>query len=295
MRVNIVCGEINAGWIYGRFYRELKKYSASLPGVSVVTNEKDQAKYDIVHFIPYYEYHEGYAHGSISTAWFSHREEKRKDLKDAFSTAAQGVDAAFSHSKKYADLIKENNWKPECDIYQVVPGVGNEFKAKLSENKKLTVGYVGRSYISTDRKNTSFVNMLAQVCRKNGIDFKITGGKMDYGKIPNFYAQSHLIVSPATIEGGPMSLLEAIKCGKPFLCLDGVGMADEFEDDFPGVIAVGNEEDIVNTILKFDFKKYNRMNMLSEISSHPKIRTWEEFAKDHFNVWQALYSERRKK
>lgn len=215
MKINIICSDF--GWIYEQFIEAFKKYSRH----EIVVNATSD--FDVVHYLPYYTCNKNSIHPS--TAWFSHQEQK-EPLRTKFLTTAKQVDFCFSHSKKYADYLQRMGI---MNVQQIVPGIDLEaFKPNTEiyeRHTPLKVGYVGRPYQSSNRKNPM---LLERIAMTKGIEFKVTGGKLKAEEMPDFYRSVDLIVSPSTNEGGPMCIIEALACGKPVLCFDNVGQANEF-------------------------------------------------------------------
>ena len=279
MRINIVCTD--EGWIYSKFvdmFRKYSKHSIELNG---------SGKFDVNHYIPYYEVPKKPLRPC--TAWFSHME-TRKDLRNKFVSAAKIVDVAISHSKKYADILK--NEFGIKGVRQVIPGVDldqfNIRKKDREPNEKLIVGYVGRQYTSSNRKNPQ---LLKQISELPFVEFRTTGGGMKDKDIPSFYEGLDLVISPATIEGGPMCFQESLAVGVPVICFEGVGVADEFAH---GLIKVpyGNNKDFLSrleiihkTKSYLDWRDAGRM---AQMRAQVKDQTWKRFVLLHDYIWETL-------
>jgi glycosyltransferase involved in cell wall biosynthesis len=212
MKVNVICSDF--GWIYEQFIEAFKKYSRH----EIVVNAT--ADFDVVHYLPYFEQQSKSAFHP-STAWFSHQEQK-EPLRTKFLTVAKQVDFCFSHSQKYANLLIRMGTS-EHRVKQIVPGIDLEaFKPDTDTYKRhevLKVGYVGRPYKSSIRKNPVLLEKIATL---KGIEVHITGGSMKAEHLPDFYRSMDLIVSPSSVEGGPMCIIESLACGKPVFCFGGV-------------------------------------------------------------------------
>jgi len=282
--VNIVCDEADDGWIYSKFISEIKKHSK----YKIVVNEKDVNKYDILHYIPYYVV-DARAKTKPSTCWLSHQE-KKDPLKSKFLSAAKAVDAGISHSNKYAKWLREQGLD---NVIQIIPGVDlDRFRigGKIHKEKypKLSVGYVGRQYTSSARKNPA---LLKEISNLDYVDFKTTGGKMGASQIPAFYQLQHLIVSPATIEGGPMCIQEALACGIPIICYDSVGVANEFNE---GVIRVpyGDSKAFKKRLKEFwddkQYEYYNEKAIQDLMREQVERQTWKKFVEEHDKIWNMI-------
>lgn len=80
-------------------------------------------------------------------------------------------------------------------------------------------------------------------------DFKDITGVKYFGLIRNVmpvYCKSSLVVVPSLLDGGPITALEAMKCGVPVLVTAGCGVKDLIESGKNGfVVNAGNDEDIL--------------------------------------------------
>lgn len=283
LKINIVCGEADQGWIYSEFIKQFKKYSKH----NILVNEMDEMKFDLCHFIPYYNY---FKINKPCTAWFSHME--RKDpLKSKFISVARSVDIPISHSKKYADILK--NEYGINNVKQIIPGVDLEFfklrSTKRPPGDKLVVGFVGRAYKSSARKNSK---LLKQISELPFVDFRITGGKMKYEDIPKFYADLDIVSSPATIEGGPMSIPQSLACGTPIMCFLDVGVTQEFN---VGVIKVDPKDKDNDFLSRLDilwrtksYMQYRHAGIMNQMRAQVVDKTWERFVLCHNRIWEEL-------
>lgn len=279
MKINIICTDV--GWIYSKFVTMFRTYSKH----QILLNQ--QGEVDVTYYLPYYEAPLVPVHPS--TAWMSHQEEK-KDLKAKFVSVAKRVDCPISHSKKYADLLRDEYGVDT--VRQVMPGVDlNKFQLRSSEilsHDRLIVGYVGRQYTSSDRKNPG---LLEKIGKLPFVDLRITGGKIKEENIPKFYRSLDVTISPARIEGGPLSVQESLAVGTPVLCFDSVGVANEFNI---GVLKVpfGDDEAFIKKLTKFwttkRYEKYRDLELMKKLRSQVEEQTWKNFVKMHDNIWESL-------
>jgi glycosyltransferase involved in cell wall biosynthesis len=279
MRVNVICHEANDGWIYGKFCTKLGLYSRH----KIYLNASASEKCDLLFYLPYYSVCKNNTHPV--TAWFSHRE-LADPLKSKFLSAAGDCDWCFSPALKYVELLKSNSIQ---HVSQVHHGVDLDLyrPQPIKPSSKLVVGWVGRSYASTTRKNEQLLRKIGEL---DFVDLMITGGKVAESDMPRFYGECDLIASSSLVEGGPMSITESLACGRPVLCYAGVGVADEFEH---GVIrAVYNDEiDFLGRLRAFwvSGKDYYRQSQTQQLlRSQVEQHTWESFCQTMDDVWQSL-------
>lgn len=284
MKVNVVCGD--TGWVYDQFINYFEKYSVN----TILRNSKDD-KYDVAHYLPYYEVPK--KPSKPCTAWMSHQE-KRPDLHNKFIEAAKVVDVAISQSKKYASILRDNHNLD--NVMSLITGIDlSKFKLRTKKDidittDKLIVGHIGRQYTSSDRKNPS---LLKNIGNLDFVELRATEGKLGLNQIPKFYKGLHVVISPATIEGGPMAVQEALAVGVPIICMDGVGVANEFNK---GVILANNNDTFLQILkdmyaTKSHLTYWTQPKIMQEMRKQVEPQTWEKFVKEHDSIWKMITSE----
>jgi len=283
MKINIVCDDF--GWIYDQFVTAFEKYSEH----TIVRNSKD--KCDFTYYIPYYDVPKPKHISHPCGAWFSHQEVK-DPLRAKFLSAAKIVDVAISHSNKYAEFLRDKGIE---SAVQVIPGVDlDKFKLRsdIQLRDKLVVGYVGRQYTSSNRKNPALLNRIAELPFTL---FRTTGGSLKPDDIPKFYAGLDVVVSPAIIEGGPMAVQEALACGVPVVCFENVGVAQEFD---LGVLKAKDPDDFVGILERLHTTKehivwWSNPDTMERMRKQVEKQTWKRFTQEHDKIWEGLVNEDR--
>lgn len=283
MKINIVCDEANGGWIYSRFIEQFKKHSKH----QILINEKDPNKYDVCYFLPYYTY---FKSNKPSVCWISHQE-KSEPLCSKFVQVAKSVDVGISHSKKYAMMLRDNH---QCEnIMYIIPGIDTDMfslrSVKRKENSKMVVGYIGRQYTSSARKNPALLKKISEL---PFVDFRTTWGNMAFKDVPGFYRQLDVVVSPAIIEGGPICIQEALAVGVPVITMKGVGVADEFSD---GVIKADSNDDFIAKLKDlYVSKKYltywRNPDIMKKMRHQVEGQTWKKWVEEHGKVFDMITS-----
>lgn len=279
MRINVVCTDV--GWIYSKFVEMFRKHSKH----EILLNSKEEC--DVTHYLPYYEVPKSPV--KPCTSWQSHME-GNDPLKAKFIQAARAVDVPISHSKKYAELLKAEGIQ---NAKQIIPGVDAELFERRSTvrspNDKLVVGYIGRHYSSSNRKNPT---LLDEISKLPFVDFRTTGGNIKDEDIPKFYADLDIVVSPATIEGGPMAIQEALATGTPIICFVDVGVTQEFST---GVIKVSPDDKKDTFLSRLEtiwrsksYTQYRHAGIMNQMRYQVMHYTWERFVKRHDMVWESL-------
>jgi glycosyltransferase involved in cell wall biosynthesis len=184
------------------------------------------------------------------------------------------------------------------NIVQIVPGVDlQEFGFRGTGNslvgkRKLVVGFVGRNYSSTSRKNSE---LLKKIGKLPFVELRVTGGKMPEHKVPEFYKNADLIISPSIIEGGSMAILESAAVGVPFVCFADVGMADEFADVINRIPRTGIIEKDNEAFVQFlkDVWANKKIPMDDALAMRRKVAqfTWKNFVESHDKVWERIVNE----
>jgi len=277
MKVNIVCGD--KGWIYDQFIDAFRKYSKN----TIVRNSK--TKCAVTHFIPYYEY---YNTDTQTTAWMSHQEHKNP-LRKKFVDVAKEVDIAISHSHKYAYMLR--NEHDLNNTVQIIPGVDlDKFKLRSVsriKNDKIVVIYSGRSYTSSKRKNPK---LLKKISKLPFVDFRASEGKLNLKNLPKFYHQGDVCVQPSTIEGGSMAVQESLACGVPIICMNDVGVANEFD---AGVLQAKDDSHFMQLLKQMHTSndhvvKWRDPKMMSQMRAQIEKQTWQKFVEEHDKIWNMI-------
>lgn len=200
--VNIVTSD--TGWILERLATEITK---RLPYVRLSGGVDPSA--DIQYYVTYSSRKQRVS--PIEVGYFAHLE-PLGEARERFFDVARSVDHCVCHSSMYEKLIREAGID---SVSTISPGVDLEhFKPMVK------IGVVGRTY-HTGRKGEALV---AQVMDIPGIDWHFTGEGWPKPalNIPDegmaaFYNDMDYILVPATYEGGPMSVVEALACGTPVI------------------------------------------------------------------------------
>jgi glycosyltransferase involved in cell wall biosynthesis len=279
-KVNIICGEALGNWIYSKFIEAFNLYSKH----TIMVN--DSSNSDITFYLPYYEM--CVASKRPCVVFMSHQEQNNKVLADKFVSSALTADFAVSMSKKYMELLKGCGVK---NIIQIKPGVDSTkyiLRTKKSNEGKLIVGYVGRKYSSTNRKN---LKLLDKIMNLSFVDLRITDGKILEQDMPEFYDVCDLIAQPSLIEGGSMAIIEALSCGVPILCYNNVGWADEFGI---GVIKARFNDETNYLKQLYDFWRdkqylyYEREDIMLSMRAQVLDISWYNFVKGFDKLFDSI-------
>ena len=254
------------GWILERLAKEI---SDRLPyvGYSLVPDSSVPLQYYITYGCRKKRV------SNIEVALFTHRED---DVKAAarFDQVAREVDYAVAMSGATDMLLSHL----KEDLHSVIsPGVDlDRFSPKLK------IAVVGRTY-HTGRKGEALVRSVLDVPH---IDWHFTGSgwpepalHVDDKDLPEFYRSMDYILVPALIEGGPMSVLEALASG-----VEVIAPKVGWVPDFPHIeFALGDPVSLRQVLEELVAKRF-------ALRESVMAMTWENWALHHDALFTSLLS-----
>jgi hypothetical protein len=208
--------------------------------------------------------------GLIDVGFFTHRDDSQQFLE-----RARSMDHCVSMSKLYADWLKEHGVHAVthipmgCDYYRYRP--------------RLILGVVG--LLDHPRKGKHLVETVRQL---PFVEVLTTEGKVSEEGICDFYQRLDYVLIPATVEGGPMSVLEGLAMGKPLIAPATVGLIPEFADS-PHVrrYPTGDSDALVRLVTECYEEKLERNRLVQD-------RTWDRWAEAHHRLFVELLHRRGK-
>ena len=266
MKINIVYS--NDGWILERCAKEILKGIPEASGYlcsDMSIYEKNgvlNSKEKCINYYINYETFRGIKSINTDIIFMTHPKDKR------FIQYAQLSNYVTTMTPQYSRFLKEHN----IDSTWILPGVSEIFKPKL------ILGFCGRltGPVNHKRKGGDFLDRIEK--ELDFVKLKRTNGKLKEYELPDFYGSCDYILSTATIEGGPMCLIESLACGKKIIIPATVGQAELFKNyiiDYE----VGNWNSLIS-VLK------NLYNEKLEISKSVKNYTWKNWVKEHIEVFK---------
>src|SRR5260370_23582582 len=135
--------------------------------------------------------------GGLNVGFFAHREEAGE-----FLDRARRMDFCVCMSRKY------ENWLLDQDVPKVtcIPMGYDSFRYR----PRLVLGVVG--LLDHPRKGRHLVEAVRTL---PFVEVLTSEGRMSLEQLPDFYQRLDYVLIPATVEGGPMCLLEGLAMGKP--------------------------------------------------------------------------------
>ncbi|MFM9859736.1 glycosyltransferase [Pseudoxanthobacter sp. M-2] len=255
------------GWILERLGKEIV---ARVSGISI--DDEPDPSAPIQYYITY-----GCRLGRVSPceiALFTHLEGDPV-TKERFFQVAKNVDAAVAMSSATGEILRA----AKIESHVIKPGVDLDvFRPRLK------IGVVGRTY-HTGRKGEALVNSVMDM---PDIEWHFTGGgwpgpaiNVPERELPAFYRSMDYVLVPASSEGGPMSVLEALASGVPV-----IGGPVGWVPDYPHItIDPKDPGSLRRTLSELLARKQVLRHAVEE-------NTWDRWAEQHELLFRALAKER---
>jgi glycosyltransferase involved in cell wall biosynthesis len=247
-------------WILDRLARRL---AAKLPYAQFVPWEPQMKRSSkIVYYINYSLYNR--PSGMIDVAFFTHY-----DGTQQFLERARLVDHCVCMAQLYSNFLRAR-------------GVSNVTHIPMGFNyyryrPRLVLGVIGR--LEHPRKGRHLVE---QISKLPYVEIIVTHGQVLEEDLRDLYQRLDFVLIPATVEGGPMSLLEGLALGKPVIAPEGVGIVPEFARSrhiqrYPA----GNLEALIQILSTCYQQKLESTRLVQD-------RTWDRWAEEHHHLFMDL-------
>lgn len=262
--INIICHQ--DGWILNKMGCILNEAlsNSNLIYPNEYIKFEQQGLIDQKNTINYYMNYSLYRRRSnaLDAAWFTHIEvdQRNERIKNLFIETASIVDLAIFQAPMYMELCQKIT-KSSCVI---IPGVDDIYSCRLR------LGISGRNYDYTTRKNPELLAFLMQI---PWLKIEFTGGEMSDLDLPEFYQRQDFVLVLSKVEGGPMSVLEALAMGKEVIFPRGVGFGELFNEGLH-YFELDNPESLIYLLKRLMHKKQS-------ISKIVEQYTWSKFAENH--------------
>lgn len=243
-----------------------RKLASKLPYAAFAPWRPRPFPRSLVYYINYALYEE--PSGCIDVGFFTHVDEDR-----GFLERARRMDHCVSMSKLYAGWLRARG---VAHVTHVPMGFDYyRFRPKLA------LGVVGR--LEHPRKGRSLVE---RIRRLDFVELVATEGRLSTDAIREVYQRIDYVLIPATVEGGPMSLLEGLGSGKPVIAPAGVGLVPEFEGS-PQVrlYPAGDADALAELVAACHREKLDRSRLV-------RGRSWDDWAKSHHDLFTDLLRSR---
>ena len=173
-------------------------------------------EYNLVYFVPYYYWRSL----PVPTATFFTHIPEEDDRCELFFRVAEQCDYGVAMTPKYLEIIhkfREERGKPIDGYVRITPNPDPCFVPKLR------LANVGHVY---PRKGPELLEATAAL---PFVELIRTEGRLTQSEIVHHYQSVDYTLITATLEGGPMCLLESLACGTPVIAPHDVGLAPVFK------------------------------------------------------------------
>lgn len=256
------------GWILEKCASEIARADAM---VSYGTDDDPTA---LVQYYLNYSAYRGRV-SPIEVGFFTHSE-RDPGARARYFAVAESMDHCVCMSELYARELRDHGIAPSR-ISVIAPGVDLD-----AFRPKVRIGVVGRTY-HTGRKGEALV---AEVMDIPGIEWHFTGSgwpgpsqPVADEAMPDFYNGLDYVLVPALYEGGPMSVLEGLACGKPI-----IASAVGWVGDYPHIPFENGNAASLRAVLE---GLVNEREALRQSVLH---RGWDAWAQENLALFARLMS-----
>lgn len=237
MKVNVVISESKSSWILARMVRHLARYNEWRVG------SRPSQNVDVNVFFPYLFWRDtGHFKKTRTVGFMTHRETTVGIKTRIWDKTAPQFDLRITMARQYAEILHQFgptvNIPPpvELDMFKPVP---------RQAHKMPVIGVCGWVYPG-GRKGEKLVLELYRKMKHKWV-IGATGRRWPipkcydrpWAKMPKWYQCLDVFLCTSVIEGGPVTVLEALACGRPVVIPKGVGLLDELPDG-PGIYRYGS-------------------------------------------------------
>jgi len=230
-------------------------------------------------FFPYCQWRYSRFRKTVIAAWMTHLEDESVEhgakRKRWFDTAPV-LDLRVTPSRMYYDLLR--HYGPTVLIPHPVE-LDKFVIVKPKTHPKPIIGVAGRVY-SGGRKGESLVRRLYEEqgncweVRAAGRGWPVPTSKYAWSRLQEFYQSLDVFLCTSLVEGGPVTVLEALACGKRVVIPWHVGAMDEIPE-YSGArhYEAGNYASMVDAI-KLALDDETRPKAMRAIAGEYTVDRW---------------------
>ena len=280
MHVHIICRD--TGHVIPRLAKVLVEQSAGRWTMS----ESPDPTATLNYFFPYLELERFPDFDKTPTAaYFSHYEQDNDHKTKIWNTYAPAVDLRVVTAQLYADRVGEFG-----QTALARPAVDSQF-VPAQRIKRNAVGISGVISKRSKRKGEHLITKLAR--RRSDIRLtasgsgwtQITSKFYDWREMHTFYQSLDVFLCTSTIEGVPMTTLEALACGVPVVIPLGVGLHSELPITRGIYHYKAGDFDSMAAALDLALENGGDANELREVAAQYNARNWYM---DHQHAFERL-------
>ena len=202
--------------------------------------------------------------GRIDVVFFTHPDEGHQSVEQAGR-----ADACVCMARQYADWVASQGVRTVVHI----PMGFDSYRYR----PRLILGVIGK--LEHPRKGRRLVDL---VRRLPFVEVVTTEGRTPPEKLRAVYERLDYVLIPATVEGGPMCLLEGLGAGKPVIAPEGLGMVPEFAPtEHIRLYPAGDGDALVRVVTDCYRQKEARSRLVGD-------RSWDRWAEQHHHFFVQL-------
>ena len=227
VNVNVVAFRWNDDWILSRMALHLIKRNKWNP-----TKEPDR-RADVNVFFPYLIWRFSHWRATPAAAFMTHYIPSDQMRKECWTHTAERVDLRVSMCEQYADILRQ--YGPTVNITPPVE-LDKFVIVDTPEHSRPVIGVSGEVYPG-GRKGEHLVKKLQQMqghrlkLVASGKGWPVRTKHYEWRDMQTYYQNLDVFLCTSTTEGGPVTVLEALACGKPVVVPSGVGLIDELPSE----------------------------------------------------------------
>ena len=264
-------GIAGRGWILERMGDEIRGRKPDNVSVSVGNVSLDEPGV-INHYNCYLMYRVKSAH-AVDCGQFTH-----PGYPMRWEKAGAFCDHAVAKCRTYYDLLIRDSGRDSKNTSLIYPGCDIDFHApkfRVFQPSKMTSA---QSY--RQRKGVELWERLKEI---DGLDCVCSGGKMSPEQVIAQYWRADAIVSTATMEGGPMSVPEALAMGRTVYARRGVGLVDDYASTgVKGLVLYDSDGHLIEMLTD---KAQERQTEYAKVGAWS---TWDRYAADYWALFGRL-------
>jgi len=244
MTVHIVCSDVTSDRIVARLARLL----ATGNGWTLGNEPRSDADVNI--FFPYLEWRKTKWRKTPTIGWFTHREDTVPAKARIWDETAPEMDLRVTSAQMYEEMLAPYG---PTELAPLPVNLEKFTPIERKAHERPVIGVAGYVYPG-GRKGEAMVARLAQERTEwqvvaSGEGWPVETRHYDWADMQEFYQGLDVFLCSSEIEGGPVTVLEALACGVPVVIPWHVGHCDDL-GDVEGIYRyeVGNYAEMVEQI-----------------------------------------------